>query len=59
LLFVGGLLIANRRWLGERRNLVLAALGLAIAVAAALPLMATSLHVDDEMRAAVAQESAL
>jgi hypothetical protein len=59
LLFVGGLLIANRRWLGERRNLVLAALGLAIAAAAALPLMATSLHVDDEMRAAVAQESAL
>lgn len=53
LLFIGGLLLFNRRWLTTSRNLLLTGLAIAIVAVITLPLLASSLHTDSAIQAAI------
>ncbi len=56
LTFLVGLLTLGRRWLTRPRNVLRAVAALALTAAVSLPLLASSLHVDPDVQAAIAQK---
>lgn len=57
LVFVAGLLVANRAWLANRQHLLRTVAAFVITVAISLPLLASSLHVSPDIQAAIAAKT--
>lgn len=58
LVFIAGLLVSNRAWLARPQNLLRTAVAVVITIAITLPLLASSLHVDPDQQAIIAQKTA-